>query len=289
MAQEPRSFRRVVLGLQPSPPDRSLKFAVELADLLHVELLGLFLEDAGLRHLASIPFARELRPFGGGWQPLDLDRLSREMDLTARATERLFFNAAKRLPTRSQFEVVRGAANETIASISRTDDIFMIAEPRSSVDSTTRQFSSLIDAVLRSSASVMLVPPRPARGAGPVVAVAATPDDPSIDVAATIAVAAGEQVIIVEADGHDTAGSKVRGLGADTGVKIKHLVVNPRALTDPVAFAHALHDVQERLVVVSRGVMTDEMARSVVASRRLPMLIVEDVNAPRVSSVSATA
>jgi hypothetical protein len=120
-----QSFKRLVLGLQPSAPDRMMQFAVELADLLHLELLGLFLEDTNLRAFASIPFARELRLLGGGWHPIDLDRLSHELDLVARSTERTFTQAAKRLSTPFQFEVIRGQTAEAIESISRTDDIIM--------------------------------------------------------------------------------------------------------------------------------------------------------------------
>ena len=66
MSTQPYSFKRIVLGLQPSAPDRAMQLAVELADLLHLDLLGLFLEDTSLRDLASMPFAREFRLLGGG-------------------------------------------------------------------------------------------------------------------------------------------------------------------------------------------------------------------------------
>ena len=108
MPMEPHSFRRLVLGLQPSAPDRTMRLAVELADLLHLDLLGLFIEDTSLRDLAKIPFARELRPLGGGWHAIDLDRLSRDFELAARSIERMFTDAARHLTTRYQFELVRG-------------------------------------------------------------------------------------------------------------------------------------------------------------------------------------
>lgn len=40
--------------------------AVELVDPLHLDRLGLLLADTSLNRLASIPFAREFRPLGGG-------------------------------------------------------------------------------------------------------------------------------------------------------------------------------------------------------------------------------
>ena len=79
MPTAPHIFKRLVLGLQPSASERSVRLAVTLAEMLDLELLGLFLEDESLRDLAAIPFARELRLLGGGWHPLDLEGLSREL------------------------------------------------------------------------------------------------------------------------------------------------------------------------------------------------------------------
>src|ERR1035437_2294902 len=109
MSREPHSFKRLVLGLQPGAHDRTMRLAVELADLLHLDLLGLFLEDTSLLDLAGIPFSREFRPLGGGWHTLDLDRLLHDFELAARSIERKFMGAAKRLPPGCQFEVARGS------------------------------------------------------------------------------------------------------------------------------------------------------------------------------------
>jgi len=123
MAAGSHSFKRLVLGLAPSAPDRAMRVAVDLATLLHVDLLGLFLEDTALRDLARIPFARELRPLGGGWHPIDLERMSHDLEVAARSVERFFTEAASGLATKCEFEIVRGPTSETIASISRTGDI----------------------------------------------------------------------------------------------------------------------------------------------------------------------
>jgi len=128
MSREPHSFKRLVLGLQPGARDRTMRLAVELADLLHLDLLGLFLEDTSLLDLAGIPFSRELRPLGGGWHTIDLERLLHDFELAARSIERKFMGAAKRLPTGYQFEVARGSPAKTFASVSRRDDIVMIVD-----------------------------------------------------------------------------------------------------------------------------------------------------------------
>ena len=164
MSREPHSFKRLVLGLQPGAHDRSMRVAVELADLLHLDLLGLFLEDTSLRDLASIPFSREFRPLGGGWHTIDIERLSRDVELAARGLERKFLDAAKRLLTGYQFEVARGPMAKTFASVSRSDDIVMIVEPQSPAERATLQFAWLLEAAFKSAAAVMLVPPTSVEG-----------------------------------------------------------------------------------------------------------------------------
>ena len=268
-----------MLGLQPGAHDRTMRLAVELADLLHLDLLGLFLEDISLRDLASIPFSREFRPLGGGWHTIDLDRLSRDFQLAARSIERKFMGAAKRLLTGYQFEVARGPMAKTFASVSRTDDIVMIVEPQSPADRATQQFSWLLEAAFQSAAAVMLVPPHITRTKGPVVAIATLPDDSSIDAAAAIALAAKEELVIIEADGYDADDTRIRKLAAGTGLSIKRVAAARLVLADSTACALAFHHIQERLIVVTRGAFADGTASAIAAARQVPVLVVEPLGA----------
>lgn len=275
MPKKALSFKRLVLGLQPGAHDRTMQLAVELADLLHLDLLGLFLEDSSLRDLASMPFSREFRPLGGGWHAIDLDRLSRDFELAARSIERKFMDAAKRLPSGCQFEVARGSFAQTFASVSRIDDIVMIAEPRSPAERATQQFSWLLEGAFRSAAAVMLVPPHVARTKGPVVAIAASSDDPSILAAAAIAFAAKEELVIIETDGLDADDPRIRKLADDTGLVIKRMAAPNVQLADPAACAQAFRQIAERLVVVTRDTLVEGTASAISAARRVPVLVVE--------------
>ena len=275
MSKDSYSFKRLVLGLQPSAHDRTMQLAVELADLLHLDLLGLFVEDTSLHDLASMPFSREFRSLGGGWHTMDLDRLSRDFELAARSIERKFMHAAKRLPTGYQFKVARGPVARTFASVSRNDDIVMIVEPQSPAERATQQFSWLLEAAFQSAAAVMLVPPHITRTKGPVVAIAASSDDPSIHAAAAIALAAKEELVIIEADGLDADDPRAHKLAADTSLTIKRVAAANIGLADPAACALAFHEIQERLVVMTRGAFADGVASAIAAVRRVPVLVVE--------------
>ncbi len=126
----------------------------------------MFLEDTSLHDLASIPFARELRPLGGGWHPIDIDRLSRCLDLAAQTAEKTFAEAANRLSRQWRFEVAKGPMTTTIGAISQISDILVISEPISAAERATQQFSWLAQAAFRSAAAVLVVPSRIARVRG---------------------------------------------------------------------------------------------------------------------------
>ena len=252
-----------------------MRLAVDLADLLELELLGLFLEETGLRDLASIPFAREFRPLGGGWHPIDLDRLSHDMEISARSRERMFAEAAKRLAARSRFAVVRGSTAETIASISQTTDIVMIAEPVSPAERVTQQFSWLIEAAFHSAGAVMIVPSRVARTRGPVAAIAAAPDDPCIATAAAIAMAANEELVVVAAYESTSDDLPICKLAAGAALTIKHIAVGKIQPSDPAAFSRALNELKERLVVMTRDVHKHDVALGMASARHVPILVIE--------------
>jgi hypothetical protein len=283
MARRPHDFKRVVLGLHSSSPDRIIKLAVELADLLDVELLGLFLEDTGLRNLAGIPFAREFRLLGGGWHPIDVDRLSHDLDVAARNIERAFTEATRGLLSRSQFAMLRGTT-DAIASIAQAGDIVMLAEPAGATDRALRQFSPLVEAAVQSAAAVMFVPPYPTRTKGSIVAIAVAPDDPSIPAAATIALAANESLVVLETY-VDEADIPSR-IDALPGLKVEHISAGKAVLTDPAALAHALRQLEERLVVVTRDAGNEQIAAKIAATRRVPVLLIEPAAAK--ASVSET-
>jgi hypothetical protein len=197
------------------------------------------------------------------------------LEIAARSVERVFTDAVKGLPTKWQFEAIRRPAPETMTSILRTTDIVMVAEPLSPIERATYQFASLTKAAFRSAAAVMLVPARIARGSGPVVAIAAASDDPSINTAASIAIAAQEDLIVVEAHEGIAVDACIRQLASDTGLTIKHLGVGEIHLFDLATVYPAFGQLQERLVVITRGVFEDAAALTIAAARRAPVLIIE--------------
>jgi molybdopterin-guanine dinucleotide biosynthesis protein A len=275
MAVEIRTFRRLVVGLDLRASAGAVQVATALAELLKLELLGVFIEDTSLHNLAGMPFARELRPLGGEWHRLDTGELSRHLERAARTAERLFGEAAKRLSTQWRFEVVRGPLAGTIAAVSQTGDIVVIGEPASAAERASQQFSWLLDAALQSAAAVLVVPSRIARRQGPVVAVAAAPDDVSLVVAADIAAATNEDLVVVDRCATALEEERVGALPRAKDRRVEHIVAGPGAADAPASLSHVLHSVRERLIVMTRRAFDGRAVAAIAAARQVPVLVVE--------------
>jgi hypothetical protein len=68
-------------------------------------------------------------------------------------------------------------------------------------------------------------------------------------------------------------------------LRVGSIAIDAHALVDLTSFAHALRDIRARLLVVTRGIMADEMVRSIASSWRLPVLMIEPASLPRMRSV----
>ena len=268
------AFKRLVLGLQPTAADSSMRLVAELASVLQLELLGLFLDDSSLRDLARFPFVREFRGPAAGWQPIDIERVSRDLEVAAGNLRRIFEQATRELETAARFEVARGSLAEIIAASSRSDDIFVIVEPLNPVERATSQFALLSEAAFGSGAAVLLLPSRIRRTSGPIVAIATRPNDPSVQTGAFLALATKEELVIINADHQQGIGDDTRKLAAETGLRVEQIAAARSVFPDPRACAQAFRHLQERLVVVSRGDFDPSVASTIAAARQVPVLVI---------------
>jgi len=269
------AFKRIVLGMHHgAPDDDSLRIAAEFAEVMQMPLLGLYAEDPGLIGLAGLPFVREFQMLGGGWRPLDVERLSDEVKLAAGQLERRFARIVKDLSVETSFRVVKGATSNVFAAISEAGDIVVVSEPANPADRATYQSAVLIDAAFQSNAAVLLLPHHLARQSGPVVAIATEADDPAVRAAAGIAAAVGEKLIVIEATEAEGSQSTPRDLGM-SGLAVEHVAPPFGRLTDAPEICSAIAQVTERLVVMTRGALDDAVPAMVAATRHIPVLVVE--------------
>jgi hypothetical protein len=241
-----RSFRRIVLGLEPNAPAHCVHIAVDVAQFLSANLSALFVEEQALVDLATMPFSREFRP-SSGWQPIEPDRLFREMDALAKAAERSFAAATRSLRGGAEFKVVRGSAVEILSAQTGAGDLLILSEPKQPAHAP-EHFLALFAAARQSASAVMIVPRRVARRQGVVVVVPASDDDPAIAVASAIAAAAREDIV---------------SIGGQP------------ALASPAEIAATFSRVRERLVVISGAAFDPSVPLRIAASRKVPVLVID--------------
>ena len=108
-AASPPKVRRILVPLDASAASlAALAAAVELAERMDAELVGLFVEDVGLLHLAGLPFASERGVFGVQGRPLNPEGMEQSLRAQAARAELALSEAAGRRRLRWTFRVARG-------------------------------------------------------------------------------------------------------------------------------------------------------------------------------------
>ncbi len=277
-------FKRAVLGFSHDTTCApALDVTVRLAELLGLDVVGLFFIDESLEDLLGYPNTREFVTSERGWRALDREKLRQEQEFAARTAERLFSVKAPPQKVKSTFRIVAGRTTSELTIETTGSDILVVVEPRTAAGFATQSFAVQLDSAIRSAAAVLLIPRSAQLRRGPVVAIADEPDDLSVRVASAIAAAAGERLIIVEAfagvPGTSPPQAQPRAVPTET-----HSA--GRGLRDDQSFILPLPGrLAESLIVCTRRAAAgadDKFATALAQLRRVPVLILEP--APRKSN-----
>jgi len=269
-------FERMVIGLPQGTGSQSgIRTAADLAEFLNIELLGTFIADENLRTLIGLP-GRELRMLDLQWQPIDLTRISRDLEDITEFVRSRFIESVGDRTVKIGFDVVAGA--HILGSLIQAGDIVAIIEPAHPGERITQQFAGLLDTAFTTAAAILVVPRRVLRASGPVSAVANSSDDPSIRVALEISAAIKERLIIVSQPGIRPS-AEIIDLARQLGVPVEQLTAGTAAIGGTAA----PHQSKERLRVTSRVQQSGDPHRLFSALAGVPLLIVE----PRRSELDA--
>ena len=115
--------RRIVVALDASTYSlAALRAAIELAELLDVEVEGLFVEDINLLYLCGFPFNQEIGSYTGTTRRLENVSVERQLRTLAAGIYDAMNRAALRHPVRWTFHVRRGSVvNELLAATQGAD------------------------------------------------------------------------------------------------------------------------------------------------------------------------
>ncbi|MGA8049215.1 MAG: hypothetical protein WCA09_03445 [Burkholderiales bacterium] len=202
------TLRRIVVGLDPRPQDRvALEATAELAARLQAELVGLFVENIDLLHLAGLPFAREVGFPSATTRALDIEAMERSLRTVAGNVQRTMAAIAARGLVPWSFRVTRGALMSELCAAATQGDILVTGALRLGVPSSLS-----------------------------VLCYATTPPELVVPAAAALARSTGRGVEIVLLDGDDAVAKRwentARELLAAQGGDVQMRTVSARAGSD---------------------------------------------------------
>jgi nucleotide-binding universal stress UspA family protein len=121
------TIERILVALDTSTDSISaLEAAAKLASVLRAELVGLFVEDINLLHLAMLPFTYEIERATGVPRHIDRDSMERDLQLQASQARRVLARAATRAELRWSFQVVRGEVKSEILKAALEADLLTL-------------------------------------------------------------------------------------------------------------------------------------------------------------------
>lgn len=197
-------IRRIIFALDAATesPD-ALEAAAELAERLHAELVGLFVEDANLLRSAALPFVREINLASGQWQAFEPAAIERDMRARAARARQLVEAVARRRHLAFSFQVTRGEVGREVATVAGEADLIVL-EGLSEILRGRVQMGSSTRAIARQTARTVMVLRRGALDARNfLVAYEDTPEaDRALVIAARLAAAnlATLAVLVIAAD-----------------------------------------------------------------------------------------
>lgn len=207
MAHHPRSsedlvpetgFRRILIRLHHAGFSvQSLDIAAGIAEQLHLEMHGIFVEDSRVLQAACLPGIREFQLPGDGWRTINADEVRRATERAAVRAEVLLRRAASSRVT-CRFERRPTLAEEASCGPVRGSDILLIAAPTNPFDRASGPYAEPELAEDDETTALLIVPRQVARTHGAIAAVGGAGETIVLEIARRIAVAAGERLVSLD-------------------------------------------------------------------------------------------
>lgn len=151
-------IKRILVALDASTHSlAALEAAADLAATLEAELLGLFVEDENLLHLAGLPFAREVRAPSAASREMSSDRMEQDLRLQAAQARRALRAAAERVQARWSFRTVRGQVTPAVLAAALEADLVAMGRMSQSVSGRSRLGSTARATTRGTRRSVLLM------------------------------------------------------------------------------------------------------------------------------------
>lgn len=265
---------RLVVGVCGALPNRqALELAAEMARLFSARMSALLIEDGASDALGAIPFAREyIAHSATGWRDIHSGEMAVRRESARRRARALFDQIAAAQGLTSDFETVGAAADLSRAVAAY--DIVALTPSEHARDWMALPFASLAQAALHARAATLIVPSRIARRRGPIAALLDAHDYAAVDMAAQLARAADENLVLLASDFE--AGRDLDALAARAAMpphRLRILDIDGAGLD---VITRTLGAIGERALVLGRGYLPHpgiERLIRLAATRGAPVII----------------
>lgn len=157
-SEKAKRIRRILVALDASTHSlAALEAAASLAASLRAELIGLFVEDENLLHLAGLPFSHEVGSSTATRQPMTTDKMEQELRLQASQARRALEMAAERAHARWSFRIIRGQVTSSVLNAALEADLLAMGRIGRPVSSRSRLGSTARAASIDVKRSVLLM------------------------------------------------------------------------------------------------------------------------------------
>jgi nucleotide-binding universal stress UspA family protein len=125
---------RIVVSFDTTPVgEAALEAALGLAEILHAEIAGLFVEDVGLVRMAALPFTRELGLTSAALRPIESADIERALKLQAAQSRAWLEATAAALNVPWSFQVVRGESVNAVLEFTRESALLVMGSASAGV------------------------------------------------------------------------------------------------------------------------------------------------------------
>ena len=160
----------IAVAIDCSPHSKaSLEAAAEMAARLKAELIGIFVEDIDLLHMAGLPFAEEVRLYSATTTKLDTAQLERMLRQQAGQAQELLRHAAEARTLRHTFRVLRGMVPEQLMLAAPEADMLVLGRSGRSPSCRKGLGSTARTALAEGRMNVMLMRPGITAAEGPLL------------------------------------------------------------------------------------------------------------------------
>jgi nucleotide-binding universal stress UspA family protein len=165
-----RVIQSIAVAIDCSPHSKaSLEAAAEMAGRLKAELIGIFVEDINLLHMAGLPFAEEVRLYSSTTTKLDAAQLERLLRQQAAQARELLQRAAEARTLQHTFRVLRGMVPEQLMQAAPEADMLVLGRSGRSPSCRKGLGSTARTALSEGKMNVMLMRPGVTAAEGPLL------------------------------------------------------------------------------------------------------------------------